>query len=192
MKNILVVLGHPRNDSFCGAMADAYVQAVRAAGAEVRVLKLADLVFDPVLHDGYAQIQPLEPDLVAAQADITWAQHLVFVYPNWWGTFPSLLKGFFDRAFLPGWAFSYRKDSPMWDKLLVGRSARVLVTMDSPGWYYRFLVGAPGDKQIRTSILQFCGVKPVKIRHFGPIRGSKDSQRAAWLQVARSFATQDV
>jgi putative NADPH-quinone reductase len=184
MKNILVVLGHPRNASFCGALADAYVQAARAAGAEVRVLKLADLRFDPVLHDGYAQIQP--------QSDITWAQHLVFVYPNWWGTLPSILKGFFDRTLLPGYAFQYGKDSPLWEKLLKGRSARVLVTMDSPSWYYRFIVGAPGDKQIRNSVLEFCGVKPVRIRHFGPIRTATDTQRARWLDDAKSLAAQDV
>ncbi len=192
MKNILIILGHPRKESFCAAMATAYAESAKAAGATVRVLVLADLHFDPVLHTGYAAIQPLEQDLVAAQADITWAQHLVFVYPNWWGTFPSLLKGFFDRALLPGFAFKYRENSVMWDKLLTGRSARVLVTMDSPSWYYRFLVGAPGDKQIRKSVLEFCGVKPVRIKHFGPIRNSKDTQRAQWLSDVRAIAAQDV
>ncbi len=192
MKNILIILGHPRKDSLCGALATGYADAAKAAGADVRTLVLADLHFDPVLHNGYAQIQPLEPDLLAAQADVMWAQHLVFVYPNWWGTFPALLKGFFDRAFLPGFAFKYRADSPLCDKLLAGRSGRVLVTMDSPGWYYRWLVGAPGDKQIRNSILGFCGVKPVRIRHMGPVRTATDAQRARWIATARDLGRSDV
>ena len=86
---------------------------------------------------GYAQIQPLEPDLLDAQASITWAQHLVWVYPIWWGGLPALLKGFLDRIFLPGFAFKYRPNSALWDRLLTGRSAELLVTMDSPPWYYR-------------------------------------------------------
>ncbi len=192
MKNILVILGHPHKESLCGAMASAYVDAAKAAGADVRVLALADLQFDPVLHLGYTEIQPLEPDLLAAQTDVVWAQHLVFVYPNWWGTFPALLKGFFDRAFLPGFAFKYRADSPLCDKLLAGRTGRVLVTMDSPSWYYRWLVGAPGDKQIRNSILGFCGVKPVRIQHFGPVRTASDAQRARWLAAARDLGRRDV
>lgn len=192
MKHVLIVLGHPRKESYCGALAERYAEAARSAGAEVRTLLLGDLHFDPVLHVGYTTPQPLEADLQAAQADVAWAEHLVFVYPIWWGAFPALLKGFFDRAFLPGFAFRYRKDSPMWDKLLTGKSARILVTMDAPSWYYRWLVGAPGDKQIRKSILEFCGIKPVRISHFGPIRPSTDAQRTRWLAEVADLARRDV
>lgn len=191
MKKVLVILGHPRKASFCGALAQAYAEAARAAGANVRTLALADLPFDPVLHEGYLRPQELEATLDAAQADVSWANHLVFVYPNWWGSFPALVKGFFDRAFLPGYAFKYRRDSPLWDKLLSGRSARVLVTMDSPPWYYRWLMGAPGDRQIRRTILEFCGVKPVRITHFGSIKTSTPERRAAWLSRAAELGRRD-
>ena len=97
-RQVLVVLGHPCSDSLCAGLATAYADAARAAGAQVRVLRLGSLVFDPLLHAGYRQVQTLEPDLVAAQQDILWAQHLVWVYPIWWGAMPALLKGFIDRA----------------------------------------------------------------------------------------------
>lgn len=93
-KRVLVILGHPSDDSFCGALADAYVEAAKVSGAEVRQLRLGTIGFDPVLHDGYAKIQPLEPGLLQAQADILWAEHLAFVYPIWWGGIPALMKGF--------------------------------------------------------------------------------------------------
>lgn len=184
---ILVILGHPRVDSFGGALANAYAEGARQSGAEVRVLKLADLAFNPVLAGGYQALPELEPDLVDAQNAISWAEHLVFVYPTWWGTVPALLKGFIDRAFLPGFAFQYRKDSIWWDRLLSGRSARLIVTMDQPPWYFRLINRAPGHQMMKRTVLEFCGVKPVRISPFGPIRGTSDAQRAKILEAVRAL-----
>lgn len=191
MKRILVILGHPRKDSLCAALAAAYVDSARKAGAEARELALADLSFDTVLHTGYAGEQPLEPALAAAQQDILWAEHLAFVYPTWWGGLPALLKGFIDRVFLPGFAFKYRKDSPWWDRLLAGRSARLLVTMDAPPWYYRWIYRMPGHNQMRRTILEFCGIKPVRISSFGIVKSSTAAQRGKWLEAARRAGRED-
>lgn len=185
-KRVLVILGHPDVDSLCGALAQAYVSGAASAGHEVRVLRLGDLAFDPNLHLGYRKIQELEPDLVAAQEAIQWAQHLVFVYPNWWGAMPALLKGFIDRVFLPGFAFKYRPNSIWWDKLLTGRSAHLLVTMDTPPWYYRFVYRAPGHNEMKRTILGFCGVRPVKVSNFGPVRTASPQEREKYL--LRAFA----
>jgi NAD(P)H dehydrogenase (quinone) len=184
MKHILVVLGHPDGASLCAALARAYADHARAAGAEVREIRLGGLRFDPVLWHGYARIQELEPDLVAAQESVQWAEHLVFVYPNWWGAMPALMKGFFDRAFLPGFAFRYRKDSPFWDKLLTGRSAELLVTMDTPSWYYRWIYRRPGHNEMKRTILGFCGIKPVRATEFAVVRGSTPEQHARWIAQA--------
>lgn len=191
MKKILLILGHPRRDSLCGALADAYAEAACAAGAELQRLTLADMAFDPVLHAGYRGEQALEPDLAAARDAILWAEHLVFVYPTWWGGLPALLKGFVDRVFLPGFAFKYRKDSPWWDRLLAGRSARLLVTMDTPPFFYRWLYRMPGHNQMKRTVLEFCGVKPVRIDSFGPVKGSTPGRRARWLEAARRAGRAD-
>jgi putative NADPH-quinone reductase len=151
------------------------------------VISLGSLSFDPILHNGYAAVQELEPDLVAAQAAITWAEHLVFVYPLWWGAMPALLKGFIDRVFLPGFAFKFRDGSVFWDRLLAVRSAHLLVTMDTPPWYYRWVSGMPGHKQMKHTILGFSGVKPVAISNFGPVKSSTPEQREKWLAQARGF-----
>jgi len=187
-KRILVVLGHPVTDSLCGQIAETYASSAREAGAEVRLLCLGELAFDPILHHGYGKVQELEPDLVMAQESITWAQHLVFVYPTWWGGLPALLKGFIDRVFLPGFAFRYRPNSTLWDRLLAGRSAHLLVTMDSPPWYYRWMVRMPGHNQMRRTILEFSGIKPVAISSFGSVRGSTPEQRAGWLAQVKKLA----
>lgn len=186
-KRILVILGHPANESFCGALADSYVKGAEAAGNEVRFISLGNLSFDPVLHNGYATIQKLEPDLVTAQAAITWAQHIVFVYPIWWGAMPALLKGFIDRVFLPGFAFKYREGSQFWDRLLSGRSAHLLVTMDTPAWYFRWVYRMPGHNQMKRTILEFIGIKPVTVSSFGPIKGSSQQKREKWLAQVSAY-----
>ncbi|CAN7700791.1 NAD(P)H-dependent oxidoreductase [Pseudomonas sp. GL-B-26] len=188
-KRILVILGHPASNSFCGALAERYAQSAARAGHEVRQLFLGAMDFDPVLREGYQQVQPLEADLRRAQADIVWAEHLTLVYPIWWGGIPALLKGFFDRVFLPGFAFKYREGKAFPEKLLHGRSAHLLVTMDTPPWYYRWIYRMPGLHQVRKTTLAFCGIEPQRTLTFGPILGSSADQRETWLLQAQAIAS---
>lgn len=183
-KRVLVILGHPSEASLCGAIANAYSKGAQAAEHEVRFLSLGKLKFDPILRDGYNTIQALEPDLVAAQESIAWAEHIVFVYPIWWGSIPAILKGFFDRIFLPGFAFKFRKDALMVDGLLKHRTAHLIATMDTPPWYYRLAYRMPGHNQMKRTILEFCGIKPVTVTSYGPVKNSKASTREKWLANA--------
>lgn len=150
----------------------------------MRLCRLADLQFDPILHEGYQQIQALEPDLQQAQADIRWAEHLVWVFPIWWGGVPALLKGFLDRVLLPGFAFKYRPGKAFPEKLLHGRTADLLVTLDTPSWYYRWVYRMPGLNQIRRTTLAFCGIKPLKTLTFGPLIDATPARRRRWLEQA--------
>lgn len=182
-KKILIILGHPDTESFCGALSTAYIEGANAAGAEIRELRLGELNFDPILWKGYKEIQELEPDLVRAQELIQWSDHMVFVYPNWWGAMPALMKGFFDRVFLPSYAFKYRDNSAFWDKLLSGRTAHLIVTLDTPPWYYRWIYRQPGHNQMKRTILGFCGIKVVKITELAIVRGSTAGKREKWLAM---------
>lgn len=188
-RRILIILGQFSSNSLCAALASTYADAARHSGAEVRLLVLGEMVFDPILHHGYENPQPLEPDLLVAQADITWAQHLVWVYPIWWGGLPALLKGFLDRIFLPGFAFKDRANSALWDRLLIGRSAELLVTMDSPPWYYRWVQRQPGHRQMKQAILEFSGIQPVRVHNFGPVIKSTDAVRADWIKRVHMLGT---
>ena len=69
-KKILIILGNPHKDSFCGALAKSYRDGATDVGAEVREIVVGDLQFDPVLHHGYRGIQDLEPDLVGNNAGL--------------------------------------------------------------------------------------------------------------------------
>lgn len=182
MKNILIINGHPDKESFCAALAEMYHKGAVSAGADCKLIHLIDLEFNPILNYGYRKISPLEPHLLQAQKDILKANHLVFVYPNWWATFPALLKGFIDRVFVPGFAFKYNQKGPFWDKLLQGKTARLIVTMDTPKWYYWLVNKNAGFNAIKIGVLEFCGVKPVKITSFAPIKSSDDIKRKKWLE----------
>ena len=188
-KNILVILGHPDTNSFCGSLTDAYISGAKACGLDVRELQLGKLNFDPILWNGYNKIQALEPDLVKAQELIQWSNHIVFIYPNWWGAMPALMKGFFDRTFLPGFAFKYRQTSPLWDKLLSGRTAHLMVTMDTPPWYYRWIYHRPGHNEMKRTILGFCGIEVVKISEFAIIKNSSQQQREKWIKKATDLGS---
>ena len=186
-KRILLILGTPKRDSLCHALAEAYSIGARGQGHVVRQLRLGELQFDPILREGFGQQQTLEPDLLEAQRQIHWAEHLVFVYPVWWGGVPALLKGFFDRTFLPGFAFKYRNRSQLWDKLLSGRTADLLVTLDTPPWYFRWIYGAPAHRQMVRTILGFCGIKTRRLTEFAPVRPSSEEQRQGWLRKAEGL-----
>lgn len=191
MHDILLLDAHPRAASFGTALADAYADAARTAGAHVERLALRDLTFDPILREGYAAPQALEPDLARAQTLLREARHVTFQYPIWWGTTPALLKGFLDRTFLPGFAFRYAEGGRV-EKLLGGRSARLLTTLDWPLWAWEWILGAPGRRAMKGATLEFCGITPVRVSELGPIHGSTDAQRARWLAAAADAARVDV
>ncbi len=150
----------------------------------MRELVIRELQFNPNLGCGYRERTELEPDLVRAQEWIKWADHLVWIYPVWWAGLPALLKGFVDRVLLPGFAFRKRENSVWWDKLLVGKSARIISTLDQPSWYYWLFNGQPSHRAMKKNTLEFCGVAPVRITSIGPLRLSKPATREKWLQTA--------
>lgn len=186
-KNILIIHGHPVRETFIDCLKDTYKEAASNAGAEVREIVLRDLDFEINFKEGYRGNQSMEEDLIEAQKSISWADHLVFFYPNWWATYPALLKGFIDRVFLPGFAFNYQKGKPLPEQLLKGKTARLVVTMDSPVWYYYLVQKAPGHNSMRRAILEFCGLQPVRIKSLGPMRKSTEKQRLKWLQDMKRY-----
>ncbi|MGN7705576.1 NAD(P)H-dependent oxidoreductase [Chryseobacterium sp. JV274] len=187
MKKIAIINGHPNKDSFNFGVAEVYSAGAAETGAEVKEIVIRDLNFNPNLQFGYQKRMELEPDLMKAWEIIQWADHLVWVHPVWWGGFPALMKGFIDRLFLPGMAYKYRENSVWWDKLLKGKTAHIITTLDQPGWYYRLFFGRPSVNQLKKSILEYCGVKPVKLTYIGIIRNSKDEQRGQWLRKVKEL-----
>jgi putative NADPH-quinone reductase len=187
MKKIVIINGHPKKDSFCNVLCNVYRSAATAAGNDVVLINLYELKFNLDLQNGFSKTDALEPDIVFAQEKLTWAQHIVIIHPVWWGSIPALLKGFFDRTLLPGFAFKYRENSVMWDKLLAGKTARIIYTTDTPVWIYKYFFMAPSVNQVKNRTLEFCGITPVKVTAIGPIRKSTSEFRCKWIEKVESI-----
>lgn len=171
-RKIFVLVGHPDSDSLSSDFATSYVAGAKEAGHEVRRVNLGELSFDPILHRGYKAQQPLEPDLVKVQEHIRWCEHFVILYPAWFSTMPALLKGMFDRMWLPGFAFQFYKEGvfkdKFWRSLLKGRTARVFVLSDSPPIFARLIFGDTTN-EIRKGILWFAGIR-ARVKKVGPVK----------------------
>ena len=179
-KKIFILLGHPDCETLSGHLADSYEKGAKDAGYEVRRTNIRDIKFDPILHKGYKEIQKLEDDLIKTQEDFKWADHIVILYPNWWCTMPAILKGLFDRMFLPGFAFKFLKEDPSkWEKLLKGKTARIIITTGMRPIKIRFLFG-DFTNELARGILGFAGIDPVHITTFGPSERVSGNKKQSW------------
>lgn len=179
-KKIFILLGHPDKETKCGSFADSYERGAREAGHEVKRVNVGDLKFDPILRKGYKVIQDLEPDLKMVQENIKWCEHFVIFYPSWWSTMPALLKGMFDRMWLPCFAFNFNKNGFGWKKHLTGRSSLVVVTSDSHPIIARFLMG-DSTNEIKRGILKFAGFTPVNILKVGPLKNATQAKKDKFI-----------
>ena len=190
IKRIVVIQGHPSMTSFNHALAQAYISSATPQGLEVDVIEIGQLDFDPNLKHGYDKRMDWEPDLAEAWQKIKDADHLVWIFPVWWGGLPAITKGFIDRVFLPSMAFSYNADHRIQGHLK-NKTARIITTLDQAGWTYKWYFGEPSTRQLKQATLQFCGVREVRTHYLGPIRNSTVQQREKWLQFMAKIARKD-
>ncbi|HVZ53276.1 MAG TPA: NAD(P)H-dependent oxidoreductase [Pseudolabrys sp.] len=194
MAKIAIVVGHPARDSYCEALGRAYQRGAESGGHQATVLVLGAMNFEPVLREGYRREQPLEPDLVAARDALRGSDHWVLVFPLWLGDMPAIMKGFFERILQPD-LLAIRAAAANTSgagalaafKIFKGKSARVVMTMGMPGWFYRWYYGAHALKLIRRNILNLIGVKPVRSTIYGMIEAVSDETRASWLREVEAL-----
>jgi len=190
MAKIMIVVGHPSPGSYCEALGEAYRRGAESGGHQAQVFALARMTFDAVLREGYRREQPLEPALVAARQALSASDHLVFVFPLWCGDMPAIMKGFIERI-LQSDLLKIQAAGGKGDwKILKGKSARVIMTMGMPGWFYRWYFGAHALKLLKRNILKFMGVSPVHSTIYGMIEAVGDDTRKQWLREVEALGHQ--
>ncbi len=172
----LIINGHPGPKSFTTKVAQRLAQQIENS----KVLHVAQLDFSPVF-EGFGENRLLEPDVLMAQNLIKEADKIIITTPIWWSTYPALLKGFFDRVFLPGFAFKYTKGKALPEKLLQGKTAELYLFSDAPAWYRKFILRDPAAKVLKRDILGFCGIKVKKIIRLGSLNKLDASAKQRFL-----------
>ncbi len=178
MRNIAIIDGHPDPDAvrFVHALAAEYARAARDAGHEVRTIEVANAAID-VLRSGKDWEKGEVPaEVKRAQETIAWADHVVILFPLWLGAMPALLKGFFEQVLRPGFAIGRGKRT-LSPGLLKGKSARVVVTMGMPGFFYRLFFFSHSVSSLRRNILYFVGIKPVRETLIGTVENPASRAR---------------
>lgn len=184
-RKIFIWVAHPAASSLSSGIADAYQAGAESAGATIRRMDLHDMQFDPHF-EGYGHPAPvLEPDLLAWQKNISWADHLMIVHPYWWGAMPARAKALLDRALTSGFAFRYHEQGMGWDKLLTGRTADAIITSDTPPWLDTLLYRKPGRRVLKNQVLGFCGIRMRKLVQLGTVKTADEARRTRWIVRAR-------
>lgn len=185
---VLLLDGHPDEGRLTTHLLDAYCQALPASVAVTRVA-VRDLAFTPILRQGYAKRTKWEPDLARLAEQFDACDHLVVAFPLWWGSEPAELKGLIDRLFLPGFMFAYHTEDPWWDRLMAGRSADVIVTMDTPPLFLWLAYGNAVIRRWKGQVLGFVGFAPVRVLTFGPVgKGGADKNLGNWTAKIAKLA----
>lgn len=187
--NILYVNGHPDPKSFHAAIRDSYLSGVNRDKHVVEVLNLGELHFDPVLRFGYRERMPEDTVITRSQELVKWADHIIFSYPMWWGSPPSLLMGWIARVFTPG--FSYNVKSLLkFTGHLKGKTADLIITSRVPRIIWWF-VGNNGVAMFTGNLLLLTGMKKRKILILDSMSLKKDTleRRQKFLEKVKKSAS---
>ena len=188
---VSVILAHPHPGSFNHAIAETVTGTLRQNGHEVSFHDLYTEGFDPVLP--FAEIPrdaTLPEDIARHCVEITAADGIVFVHPDWWGMPPAILKGWIDRVLRSGVTYRFPegdKGEGIPEGLLKAKAALVFNTSNTPRERELESFGDPLERLWKDCICSFCGVPACHRKMFGVIVTSTGEQRKAWLDEVRDL-----
>lgn len=194
---VLMVYCHPLDSSYNAALRDRALQALRDGGHEVELVDLYRERFDPVLgaDERRTYLADTAVNIAGVQRHVDllrWAEGLLFVYPTWWYGPPAMLKGWFERTWLPGVAFTVpkKKGDRQGPGMQHVRWLGCITSSGSPWWWLKVL-GDPGrrlfTRGLRALLAPRCKVTWLQLYS---MNNATDRDRAAFLdRVGRTLAT---
>lgn len=189
MMKISVILAHPDKKSFNHAIAATAVDTLQKNGHEVVFHDLYAEEFDPLLTAEEIPRDAALPFEVEKHChEISAADGVVIVHPNWWGQPPAILKGWVDRVIRPGVAYEFLENDQgegVPCGLLKVKSAVVLNTSNTETEREKNIFGDPLETIWKNCIFGLCGVKSFHRRMFNIVVVSSEEQRKGWLGEVR-------
>lgn len=188
MKRVFILFAHPCEESFSAALHRTVTGTLAAKGWQVDDCDLYAEGFNPVLSPaerrGYHDVATNQRPVQAYVDRLLAAQALILVFPVWSYGYPAILKGFFDRVFLPGVSFHMENGT-------VGPGLRNIqklaaVTTYGGTWLRTILAGDPPRKVITRSLRFVSQTGPTKFYALHDMNNATQTQRAAFLSKVRA------
>lgn len=192
--NILVVYTHPNHESLNYAFLQKTLEGIKANPNEsqVQVVDLYKDDFDPRLtfdKENRRRDLHIHPETDKYREQIKWADHIVFIYPIWWGRAPALLLGYIDRLFVTNFAYKYVNNPILPEGLLKGKIVTCISTMKGPGILTQIFSGNLHRKSMKTAIFSFVGIKKVKFFEFGSMESKNGKHQKKLAKIKHYFQT---
>jgi putative NADPH-quinone reductase len=186
---ISVILAHPNKKSLNHAIAESAVDALNQNGHEPYFHDLYEEKFNPILPGNEIPKDfPLPPEIERHCSEISAADGIIIIHPNWWGQPPAILKGWIDRVIRPGIAYEFLENDqgegvPF--GLLKAKSAIVFNTSNTETKREKNVFGDPLETIWKNCIFDLCGVKNFYRRMFNVVVVSSEQQRGEWLKEVK-------
>jgi putative NADPH-quinone reductase len=181
-----VILGHPDKGSFNHAIAGAAIKILNTNGHEVAFHDLYKEKFPPILPAHEIPRDASLPRIISRHcSEISNADGIIIIHPNWWGQPPAILKGWVDRVLRPGVAYTFAEgDSGEGELIGLLKASVVLVfnTSNTPAERELTMYGDPLETLWKNNMFISCGVKSFYRKTFGVIITSSIEQRTKWLK----------
>lgn len=181
----LIIYAHPRTKGFCSAILDKVISCLDESKIKFEFIDLYKIDYDPKLkaEEHYTSGgKKISEQNVLFQKKISSVDKMIIIYPIWWNSPPSILKGFFDRVLTPGFAYRFKGKIPI--KLLKNKKAVVFITHGSPNFYTTLILRDRGAKVVTKDILGFCGIKS-RFFKIGDCRKMDDKKKALIEKLVR-------
>ena len=187
--NVSVILGHPDRKSLNHAIAGAVVATLEKNGHAVYFHDLYEEKFDPLLSiEEMPKNVSLSSDIEKHCGEISRADGIIIIHPNWWGQPPAILKGWIDRVIRPGVAYAFQesdKGEGVPKGLLKAKTAIVFNTSNTETGREKKVFGDPLETIWKNCIFDLCGVTNFYRKMFNIVITSSEEQRRDWLEEVR-------
>lgn len=187
----LIIYANYKDNSFTSAIKDYLAESFHKNGHEVVIRDLYEIKFNPVLSKNdlesiEKEIFPI--DIMNEQKFIQWADLICFVYPIWWSGMPAILKGYIERVFVMGYAFTFEGNNVI--PKLKDKQVAIFNTIGSKDVYKEQNRLDALNTITKDCIFEFCGMKIVHHEYFNSIPNINEKDKQSLLDKISKTASE--
>ena len=183
----LIIYSHPNLKSFNYAIAEFFSKTLEEGGHEIEIRDLYEMRFNPVLSANDFELMNkgmYADDVLKEQEFVRWADVITFIFPIWWNSAPAITRGYVDRVFSVG--FAYTEDMK---GLLPEKKILIVCTLNAPE-YVSEKTGAfkAMDFTLGQSLASFCGMTLIGQKYFSSVASVSNDERKQMLEEVKKIA----